>query len=90
LLCLGTGSISLVGCRCHCNALTFQQKPTPKPLGREDKGAVTYGNDDLPNLRAAATADLLALITDTAPRPARLRRPPTNSELLNGRVRGRP
>jgi hypothetical protein len=51
---------------------------------------VTYGNDDLPNLRAAATADLLALITDTAPRPARLRRPPTNSELLNGRVRGRP
>jgi hypothetical protein len=50
-------------------ALIFQPTLTPKPVGREDKGAATYGKDDLPNLRAAATADLLALITDDCTAP---------------------
>jgi hypothetical protein len=69
----------------HPYDLIFQSSLTPKLAGREDRGAVTYGNDGLPNLRAAVTADLLGLITCTAPGiPASAS--PMAIELLDGRV----
>ena len=55
------------------------------PVGREDNDAPTYGNDDLPNLRAAVTADLIGPITCTPPGvPAGTML--VNVALLDGRV----
>ncbi len=68
--------------------LIFQSALTPKLAGREEKGAATaatYGNDDLPNLRAAVTAKLLGLITCTVSGiPASASS--VSIELLDGRV----
>jgi hypothetical protein len=69
----------------HPSDLLFQSTLTPKLTGREERGAASYGNNDLPNLRAAVTADLLGLITCTAPGiPASASS--VSIELLDGRV----
>ncbi|SEC98348.1 hypothetical protein SAMN05519104_2509 [Rhizobiales bacterium GAS188] len=70
-------------------ALTFREALTPVSIGRQDKGGVTYGNEDLPNLRAAEAANILTILTDSCPQPVPSGSAPagtTTVSILDGRV----
>jgi hypothetical protein len=54
------------------DALDFRPKTSMVKVGRPETNYSQYGNEDLPNLRAGATAELISTLLDACPVPAGL------------------